>query len=50
MEEEIPKQKPNKSFNRRLFVSENWGEHDNGQVKMFKKFILQRNMTKGEYG
>ena len=33
-EEKIPKQKPHTSFNRRLSVAKNWGEHDNGKVKM----------------
>ena len=52
-EEKIPKQKPQTSFNRRLSVAKkNWGEHDNGQVKMFK-FLFYRgtwqrgNMAKG---
>ena len=45
-------QKPDTSFNRRLSVAENWGEHDNGKVKLLKKIILKGtwerwNMTKG---
>ena len=54
MEEEVksPKQKPHTSFNRRLKVDKNWGEHDCGQVKMLKilfyRGIWQRgNMAKG---
>ena len=48
-EDENPKQKPDTSFNRRLSVVKNWGEHDNGQEN-FLKFNFIGEHDKGEYG
>ena len=45
-EEKTPKQKPDTSFNRRLSVAKNWGEHDKCQVKMLKILFYRGNMTK----
>ena len=45
-EEKIQKQKPDTSFNKRLSVAKNRGEHDNGQEK-FKKFYFTGEHDKG---
>ena len=39
-EEKTSKQKPHTTFNKRLSVAKNLREHDNGQVKIVKNFIL----------
>ena len=49
-EEKIPKQKTHTSFNRRLSVVKNSEGNMTTAKKKFRKFILQGNMTKGEYG
>ena len=47
-EENILKQKPHTSYNRRLSVAKNpEGEHDNGQGNFFKFYFTGGNMTKG---
>ena len=49
-EENIPKKKPDTSFNRRLSVAKNPDRNMTTVKKNVKIFILQGNMTKGEYG
>ena len=43
-----PKQKPGASFNRRISIAKILREHDNGQVKMLKKYFIGE-YNKGEY-
>ena len=49
-EEKIAKQKPHTSFNRRLSVAKNPEGNMTTAKKNVKNFILQGDMTKGEYG
>ena len=49
-EEKISKQKPHTSFNRRLSIAKNLEGNMTTAKKNIKNFILQGNMTKGEYG